>query len=42
VRAINNRAIFEIPEILARLLASRVPQHSPARFGARPDSISAY
>ncbi|HEY2485318.1 MAG TPA: glycosyltransferase [Candidatus Binataceae bacterium] len=42
VRAINNRAIFEIPEILARLLASRVPQHSPARFGARPDSLSAY
>jgi 1,2-diacylglycerol 3-beta-galactosyltransferase len=42
VRAINNRAIFEIPEILARLLASRVPQHSPARFRARPNSISAY
>ena len=31
VRAINNRAIFEIPEILARLLASRPPQQAPAR-----------
>jgi 1,2-diacylglycerol 3-beta-galactosyltransferase len=41
VRAINNRAIFEIPEILARLLASRVPQHAAARFGVRPDSLSA-
>jgi 1,2-diacylglycerol 3-beta-galactosyltransferase len=41
VRAINNRAIFEIPEILARLLASRPPQHGPARFGVRPRSLSA-
>src|SRR5262249_59275519 len=31
VRAINNRAIFEIPEILAHLLATRPPQHTPAR-----------
>jgi hypothetical protein len=41
VRAINNRAIFEIPEILARLLASRPPQHAPARFGLRPNSLNA-
>jgi len=41
VRAINNRAIFEIPEVLSRLLASRPPRHAPARFGVRPSSLSA-
>jgi 1,2-diacylglycerol 3-beta-galactosyltransferase len=41
VRAINNRAIFEIPEILSRLLASRPPRPAPARFGVGPSSLSA-
>ena len=32
VSAINNRAIFEIPEILARLLATRPPHHRSMHF----------